>query len=170
MEAPFINVTNVFKENDDFEFDNLNPYKIKHNLTSNEENQKENTATTQMLFNHSQSIKQGNILLEGLAMKKCSWLFYQPILLVLYDNKLLSYYDPETNKLKVCLFVFFFGKYSMILKGDIILSNDVLCELIHKTKFAIIAPNKKHYFKVLYLIIYLCLVFKNSKGNRKLFS
>ena len=111
MEAPFINVTNAFKENDDFEFDNLNPYIMKHNAQSNEDNQKENTATTQkteMLFNRSLSIKQGNILLEGLAMKKVGWLFYQPILLVLSDNKLLSYYDPETNKLKVCLFVFFF--------------------------------------------------------------
>lgn len=101
-EAPLTNVINPYKDSgDEFEFDNLNPYKIQKKNISGNENQKENiTATTQK--QESQNlINQGNIVLTGLAMRKCGWLFYEPILLVLKDNKQLSYYDPKTNKLKV---------------------------------------------------------------------
>ena len=109
MEAPFINVGNPKDNNDyEYEYDNLNPYKIKNKqVNSSDDPQKETniagTQKTETLYNRSLSLRQGNILLTGLAMKKCGWLFYEPILLVLKDNKKLSYYDSETNKLKVVI-------------------------------------------------------------------
>lgn len=104
-----INFTNAARDSDDFEFDNLNPYKMKKYPLVNEDQKENLTATIQKkenIINNSVLLNQGKILLTGLAMKKYGWLFYQPILLVLKDNKQLIYYDPETNKLKVLKFSF----------------------------------------------------------------
>ena len=83
----------------------MNPYKIKKHPIVTDDSQKENpnaiTHKTETMINNSVLLNQGKVLLTGLAMKKYGWLFYQPILLVLKDNKQLIYYDPETNKLKV---------------------------------------------------------------------
>lgn len=49
----------------------------------------------------SSMIKQGNEVFSGLIMRKCGWLFYEPVLLVLKDNKFMAYYDPATSKIKV---------------------------------------------------------------------
>ena len=49
----------------------------------------------------SASLSEGKILLTGLVMKKCGWIFYKPRQLILKDNHRLLYYDPQTNKLKV---------------------------------------------------------------------
>lgn len=93
--APQINVLKPFNDSDDFEFDNLNPYKIKKVV------ERENNQNSPMLhYKQEGNGNPGNIVLTGLAMRKVGWLFYEPILLVLKDNKQLSYYDPETNKLK----------------------------------------------------------------------
>lgn len=101
-----MSMAHQFKESgDEFEFDNLNPYKIHKKSLSAHETQNEKINQSQKPENKS-VISQGNIVLTGLAMRKCGWLFYEPILLVLKDNKMLSYYDPETQKLKV-----FFSHY-----------------------------------------------------------
>lgn len=49
----------------------------------------------------SASLSEGKILLTGLVLKKCGWIFYKPRQLILKDNHRLLYYDPQTNKLKV---------------------------------------------------------------------
>lgn len=49
----------------------------------------------------SVSLSEGKILLTGLVLKKCGWIFYKPRQLILKDNHRLLYYDPQTNKLKV---------------------------------------------------------------------
>lgn len=49
----------------------------------------------------SASLSDGKILLTGLVLKKCGWIFYKPRQLILKDNHRLLYYDPQTNKLKV---------------------------------------------------------------------
>lgn len=54
----------------------------------------------------SASLSDGKILLTGLVLKKCGWIFYKPRQLILKDNHRLLYYDPQTNKLKV-KFIFF---------------------------------------------------------------
>lgn len=49
----------------------------------------------------SASLSEGKILLTGLVLKKCGWIFYKPRQLILKDNHRLLYFDPQTNKLKV---------------------------------------------------------------------
>ncbi len=49
----------------------------------------------------SVSLSEGKILLTGLVLKKCGWIFYKPRQLIIKDNHRLLYYDPQTNKLKV---------------------------------------------------------------------
>ena len=101
INAPLMSMNHQFKESgDEFEFDNLNPYKIHKKNSNAHESQNEKGNQTHKHENKS-VISQGNIVLTGLAMRKCGWLFYEPILLVLKDNKMLTYYDPETQKLKV---------------------------------------------------------------------
>ena len=51
----------------------------------------------------SVSLSEGKILLTGLVLKKCGWIFYKPRQLILKDNHRLLYYDPQSNKLKVIL-------------------------------------------------------------------
>lgn len=103
-EAPAINVINPYKESDDFEFDNLNPYKIrKAPQTKTDDSSKNNLGSTQKNDNISSTVllQQGNVVFSGLIMRKCGWVFYEPVLLVLKDNKQICYYDPTTHKIKV---------------------------------------------------------------------
>jgi hypothetical protein len=56
------------------------------------------------LFSQEQTSEElGKIIMTGLVMKKCGWVFYKPRQLILKDNYTLLYYDPQTNLLKVLI-------------------------------------------------------------------
>lgn len=101
-----------------------------------------------------QNESESNILMTGLVMKKCGWVFYKPRQLILKDNKKLLYYDPQTNKLKVFFFLFLLVLKSYI-KGEIIINSSVKAELTDKKKFIVSIPTRKYYFKV-WTILFLC--------------
>ena len=48
-----------------------------------------------------QTDNQVKVILSGLVLKKCGWLFYKPRQLILNNKPRLVYYDPDTNQLKV---------------------------------------------------------------------
>lgn len=52
------------------------------------------------------SEKSVRVILSGLVLKKCGWLFYKPRQLILNSKPKLVYYDPDTNQLKVLLLYF----------------------------------------------------------------
>ena len=40
---------------------------------------------------------EGKPLISGLVQKKCGWIFYKPRHMVLSDNKIITYYEPQSN-------------------------------------------------------------------------
>ena len=65
---------------------------------------KPSPAKTSQAFNF-QSENQVKLILSGLVLKKCGWLFYKPRQLILNNKPRLVYYDPDSNQLKVDLWV-----------------------------------------------------------------
>ncbi|KAL4504373.1 hypothetical protein ABPG72_009819 [Tetrahymena utriculariae] len=73
-------------------------------------------------------------LITGRVLKKVAWLIYKPRQLILQEEPpKLVYYDPMTN----------------IKKGEIPLSKNVKIELQDKSRFTIVGPKKKYFFKEL---------------------
>jgi len=61
---------------------------------------KPSPAKTGQAFNF-QAENQTKVILSGLVLKKCGWLFYKPRQLILNNKPRLVYYDPDSNQLKV---------------------------------------------------------------------
>jgi len=77
--------------------------------------------------------KEIKLMLSGLVLKKCGWLFYKPRQLILTDAPKLVYYDPATN----------------MQKGEIKLLPDTKAEFDGKTKFIISTTERKYFFKAM---------------------
>jgi len=71
------------------------------------------------------------VILSGLVLKKCGWLFFKPRQLILNSKPRLVYYDPDSNQ----------------LKGEIPLAPTTKAELESKTKFLVKTPNRTFVFK-----------------------
>jgi len=77
--------------------------------------------------------KEIKLMLSGLVLKKCGWLFYKPRQLILTDAPKLVYYDPATN----------------MQKGEIKLLPDTKAEFSGKTQFIISTTERKYFFKAM---------------------
>lgn len=66
------------------------------------------------------SLSEGKILLTGLVLKKCGWVFYKPRQLILKDSHKLFYYDPQTNKLKVIIIITIESKNFRIKRKELL--------------------------------------------------
>lgn len=72
----------------------------KHFLSEDLQTLEEKTGKTPAPSTSTAEVKE-RIILSGLVLKKCGWLFFRPRQLVLNSKPRLVYYDPETNQLKV---------------------------------------------------------------------
>lgn len=78
-------------------------------------------------------ISPSGIVMTGLVLKKCGWIFYRPRQLIIYDTPRILYYCPQTS----------------VLKGEIPLVPETKAEATGKARFIIQVPGRKYYFKEL---------------------
>ena len=75
--------------------------------------------------------KEDKLLMEGVVLKKCGWIFYKKRKLVLTSRPRLSYYDSGN------------GNY----KGDVLLTKKVKAVKSGSNKFNAVTPNRTYYFE-----------------------
>ncbi len=90
------------KDSED-EFEELKAVKKLSSQSSINEKSIEDLSLTEIA---SPGLKEGKILLTGLVLKKCGWIFYKPRQLIFKEIGKLYYYDPTTGQLKVCIYRF----------------------------------------------------------------